>query len=58
MGDRATEGSDEAYVDLGPAVVLSLDEIAGLRRQLMASLTEDDWSLARAGFGDSELATE
>ena len=29
-----------------------------LRRELMESLTDEDWAAARAGFGDPELATE
>ena len=58
-GDQATEGDcDGAYIDLGDAAVLLPDEIASLRHQLMESLTEDEWALARTRFSDSKLAME
>ena len=47
---------DVAYIDLGDAVMLVPDDVASLRRQLLESLSEDDWATARAGFGDPELA--
>ena len=52
------DGGAVAYLDLGDAVVIVRGDIASLRRQLLESLTEDDWAMARTGFGDRELATE
>ena len=52
------DGGEVAYLDLGDAVVLVRGDIASLRRQLLESLTEDDWAMARTGFGDPDLATE
>ena len=52
------DGGDVAYIDLGEAVVLVPDDIAGLRRRLLESVTDEDWAAARIGFGDPELATE
>lgn len=51
-------GGEVAYLDLGDAVVIARGDIASLRRELLESLSEDDWAAARAGFGDPELATE
>ena len=52
------DGGDIAYLDLGEAVVLVAGRVESLRRELLESLTDEDWELARAGFGDSDLATE
>ena len=52
------DGGDVAYLDLGDAVVLVAGRVESLRRELLDSLTDDDWDLARSGFGDPELATE
>ena len=52
------DGGDVAYVDLGDAVVVVPGDVAGLRRQLLDSLTADDWATARTGFGDPDLASE
>ena len=51
-------GGEVAYLDLGEAVVLVPGAIASLRRELMQSVTEEDWQMAGAGFGDPELANE
>ena len=51
-------GGEVAYLDLGEAVVLVPEAIESLRRELMESVTEEDWQKARAGFGDPELVTE
>ena len=51
-------GGEVAYLDLGEAVVLVPEAIASLRRELMESVTEEDWQMAGSGFGDPELATE
>ena len=52
------DGGDLAYVDLGGAVVLVPGDVAGLRRQLLDSLTAEDWATTRTGFGDPDLASE
>lgn len=52
------DGGHVAYIDLGDAVVLVPDDLAGLRRQLLESVTDEDWAVARTGFGDPELDTE
>ncbi len=52
------DGGDIAYLDLGDAVVLVAGRVESLRRELLESITDDDWELARAGFGDPDLATE
>ena len=52
------DGGEVAYLDLGDAVVLVRGDIASLRGRFLESLTEDDWAMARTGFGDPDLATE
>ena len=51
-------GGEVTYLDLGEAVVIVPAVIESLRRELMESVTEEDWQMARAGFGDPELTTE
>lgn len=51
-------GGDIAYLDLGDAVVLVAGRVESLRRELLESLTDEDWDVARTGFGDPDLATE
>jgi hypothetical protein len=52
------EGGDIGYLDLGDAIVIAPGDIQALRRQLLDAVTENDWELARRGFGDDELASE
>lgn len=52
------DGGNIAYLDLGEAVVLVAGRVESLRRELLESLTDEDWELARVGFGDPDLATE
>ena len=52
------DGGDIAYLDLGDAVVLVAGRVESLRRELLKSVTDEDWELARSGFGDPDLATE
>ena len=52
------DGGDVAYLDLGDAVILVAGRVESLRRELLESVTAEDWELARTGFGDSDLATE
>jgi hypothetical protein len=49
------EGGTVSWVDLGDAVLLVPGGIARLRKDL---LSHADWSAARAGFGDPELANQ
>lgn len=51
-------GGEVGYLDLGSAVVIVPGGVEALRRQLLEAVTEDDWSDARAGFGDDDLSTE
>ncbi len=50
-------GGEVGYLDLGDAIVLVPGGVETLRRQLLDAVTVDDWSDARAGFGDDELST-
>ena len=52
------DGGQVAYIDLVDSVLLVPGTIDSLRRELLESVTDEDWALARAGFGDPELATE
>ncbi len=52
------DGGQVAYIDLGDSVLLVPGTIASLRRELLELVTDEDWALARAGFGDPELVTE
>lgn len=52
------EGGDVGYLDLGDAVVIIPGGTADLRRVLLENVTDEDWDLARQGFGEPELASE
>ena len=52
------EGGRVGYVDIGEAVLLVPGGVEGFRRELLGSVTDDDWEAARDGFGDPELANE
>ncbi len=52
------DGGDIAYLDLGDAVILVAGRVESLRRELLEYVTDEDWELARTGFGDPDLATE
>lgn len=52
------DGGDIAYLDLGDAVILVAGRVESLRRELLESVADEDWELARTGFGDPDLATE
>ena len=52
------EGGDVGYLDIGDAILLVPGGVGRLRKALFASITEDDWAQARAGFGDPELADQ
>jgi hypothetical protein len=54
---RLDDGGEVGYLDLGDAVLI-VPEIRRLRRQLFDGISDEDWARARAGFGDSDLATE
>jgi hypothetical protein len=51
-------GGEVGYLDLGDAIVLVPGGVDALRRHLLASVRNEDWRDARAGFGDADLATE
>ncbi len=52
------EGGDVGYLDLGDAIVIVPGGTNELRRRLLGSVTDRDWGLARAGFGDDELTNQ
>ena len=52
------EGGDVGYLDLGDAIVIVPGGTSALRRSLLDAVTDTDWDLARAGFGDDELANQ
>ena len=52
------DGGEVAYLDLGDLVVLVPGQVESLRQELLESVSDEDWELARTGFGDPDLATE
>ena len=52
------DGGRIGYLDIGEGVLLIPGGIEGLRRELLDSVSDQDWEAARAGFGDPELASE
>ena len=52
------DGGEISYLDLGDSVLLVPGAIESLRRELLESVTDEDWARARTGFGDPDLATE
>ncbi len=52
------DGGDIAYLDLGDSVILVAGRVESLRRELLESVADEDWELARTGFEDPDLATE
>jgi hypothetical protein len=52
------DGGDVGYLDLGDAIVIVPGGTTAIRRKLLDSLTATDWELARAGFGDEDLANQ
>jgi bifunctional DNA-binding transcriptional regulator/antitoxin component of YhaV-PrlF toxin-antitoxin module len=52
------EGGDVGYLDLGDAVVIVPGGTDAIRRSLLDAITDEDWDLARTGFGDDDLANE
>jgi bifunctional DNA-binding transcriptional regulator/antitoxin component of YhaV-PrlF toxin-antitoxin module len=52
------DGGEVGYLDIGDAVLIVPGGIAQLRRALVDAVSEVDWSDARAGFGDRDLASE
>lgn len=51
-------GGDVGFLDLGDAIVIVPGGTHALRRKLLDAVTDQDWDLARTGFGDDELANE
>lgn len=52
------DGGDVGYLDLGDVMVVVPGGIEGVRRRLLDAVTAADWEMARAGFGDEELADQ
>jgi bifunctional DNA-binding transcriptional regulator/antitoxin component of YhaV-PrlF toxin-antitoxin module len=52
------DGGDVGYLDLGDAIVIVPGGTTALRRKLLDAVTVSDWELARAGFGDEDLANQ
>ena len=52
------EGGSVGYLDIGEAVLLVPGGVGRLRRELLSSVSGEDWEVARDGFGDPELANE
>ncbi len=52
------EGGSVGYLDIGDAVLLVPGGVESLRRELLGSVSDQDWEAARDGFGDPELANE
>lgn len=52
------EGGSVGYLDIGGAILLVPGGVAELRRQVLGSVSEQEWQAARAGFGDPDLADE
>jgi bifunctional DNA-binding transcriptional regulator/antitoxin component of YhaV-PrlF toxin-antitoxin module len=50
-------GGEVGYLDLGDAVLI-VPRLKRLRRDVFASVRDEDWAKARGGFGDPDLATE
>ena len=52
------EGGDVGFLDLGDAIIIVPGGTNSIRRQMLDAVTDADWHLARAGFGDVEMANE
>ena len=52
------DGGELGFIDLGDAVLLVPGGATALRGELLDAVTDDDWTAARSGFGDDDLATE
>lgn len=52
------DGGKVGCLDLGNGVLLIPGEIEELRRELLDSVSDQEWVAAQAGFGDPELANE
>lgn len=51
-------GGKIGFLDIGDAVLLVPSSVEDLRREVLESVTDQDWQLARAGFGDPDLVNE
>jgi hypothetical protein len=52
------DGGEVGYLDLGDAVVIVPGGVERLRKELLDAVSGEDWEVARAGFGDPDLASE
>ena len=51
-------GGKVGFLDIGDAVLLVPGGVEDLRREMLESVSDQDWQLAPAGFGDPDLANE
>ena len=51
-------GGKVGFLDIGDEVLLVPGGVENLRREMLESVSDQDWQLARAGFGDPDLANE
>ena len=51
-------GGKVGFLDIGDAVLLVPGGVEALRREILESVSDQDWEFARAGFGDPDLANE
>ena len=55
---RLEDGGAVGYIDLGDAIVIVASGVDALRRALLDAVSDEDWTQARNGFGDPDLADE
>lgn len=51
-------GGKVGFLDIGDAVLLVPGGVENLRREMLESVSDQDWEFVRAGFGDPDLANE
>lgn len=52
------DGGEVGYLDIGDAVVIVPGGVERLRGELIGAVSDADWEVARAGFGDPDLVNE
>lgn len=52
------DGGSVGFLDIGAALLLVPGGVESLRREILSSVSENDWEDALAGFGDPDLASE
>jgi hypothetical protein len=56
--DDNADGTRQVMTPEARPLVLACIDLQSIRRELLESVSEDDWERARSGFGDPELANE